>query len=93
VPTGRLVEVGRELRERGEFAILREGERMPPPSFLMMSVCAAPPTRDTRYRRSSRDGYRVEEIGFDEICPSVIEMTFAARTRDVARLVSMMGNR
>ncbi len=43
----RFVEVGAELRERREFAILREVELQSPATCLMALICAEPPTRVT----------------------------------------------
>ena len=42
-----LVELGAELRERLELAVLGEVERRRPATFLIAFVCALPPTRDT----------------------------------------------
>ena len=43
----RLVEVGAELREGRQLAVLREVEAQPPATFFIALICAVPPTRDT----------------------------------------------
>jgi len=64
-----LVEVGGELRERRELAVLREREAHAAPSFLMMLVCAAPPTRETEMPALIGAHAGVEEIRFQEDLP------------------------
>src|SRR5256886_6451512 len=50
--------------------------RMPPPSFLMMSVCAAPPTRDTEMPAFMAGRVpAVERAGLGEIWPPGDEIT------------------
>src|SRR5580765_5294950 len=61
--------------------------RMPPPSFLMMSVCAAPPTRDTEMPAFIAG--RIPELNRSvsrKICPSVMEMTLGHERRHVPGL-------
>ena len=43
----RRVEVGAELRERRQLAVLRELEAQRPATFFIALICALPPTRDT----------------------------------------------
>ena len=44
---GRGVEVGAELGEGLQLAVLREVEAEPPAIFFMALICAEPPTRET----------------------------------------------
>ena len=56
---------------------------MPPPSFLMMSVCAEPPTRDTEMPAfiAGRMPALNKSVS-RKIWPSVIEMTFVGTNAD-----------
>ncbi len=71
------VEVGAELRERLEVAVLRELELEPAGDPLHRPICALPPTRETEM--PTLIAGRTPELnscGSRKICPSVIEITF-----------------
>jgi hypothetical protein len=62
-----------ELREGGEFTVLRGSSFRVAPTCLVALTGAEKPTRDTERPTLTADDAPVEEVSFEKIWPSVME--------------------